>query len=152
MTPRGFAALTEELKRLKTVDRLKNIEDIKDARSHGDLSENAEYHAALERKSHLDARIRFVEDRIARAQVIDPKEQSSERIVFGATVEVCDCDTDDEVTFTIVGDDESDVKKGLISYSSPVGRALMGKEQGDEVIVQIPKGKRTFEILGVRYE
>jgi len=152
ITPQGFEALEVEIKRLKSVDRPQNIQDIEEARAHGDLSENAEYHAALDQKSHIDARMRFVEDRIARAQVIDPASQSGDRIMFGATVEVCDCETDEKLTYKIVGDDESDVKQGLISYRSPVGRALIGKEEGDEVTVKIPKGERVLEILDVRYE
>jgi transcription elongation factor GreA len=152
MTPKGFTSLKEELKRLNSVDRPENITAIEEARAHGDLSENAEYHAAIEQKAHLDARIRFVEDRIARAQVIDPSSQNGEKVLFGATVVLCDVDTDDEVTYTIVGDDESNVKEGLISYSSPVGHALIGKEELDEVTVKIPKGTRTFEVRQVRFQ
>ncbi len=152
MTPKGFEALKEELKRLKAVDRPENITAIEEALAHGDLSENAEYHAAMEQKAHIDARIRFVDDRVARAQVIDPATQNGDKVLFGATVVLCDVETDDEVTYTIVGDDESDVKGGLISYSSPVGRALIGKEELDEVIVKIPKGTRTFEVRQVRYQ
>jgi transcription elongation factor GreA len=152
MTPSGFETLKNELKRLKSVDRPENIQDIEEALAHGDLSENAEYHAAMERKSHIDARIRFVDDRIARAQVIDPKSQSGDKILFGATVVLCDAETDGEVTYTLVGDDESDVKNGLLSYSSPVGRALIGKEATDEVTVKIPKGTRVYEVLEIRYE
>ncbi len=152
MTPKGFETLQTELKRLKSVDRPENIQDIEEALAHGDLSENAEYHAAMERKSHIDARIRFVDDRIARAQVIDPKSQVGDKILFGATVVLCDTETDGEVTYTLVGDDESDVKNGLLSYSSPVGRALIGKEETDEVTVKIPKGTRVYEVLKVRYE
>lgn len=152
MTPTGFATLKDELKRLKSVDRPDNIQDIEEALAHGDLSENAEYHAAMERKSHIDARIRFVDDRIARAQVIDPKSQVGDKILFGATVVLCDVETDAEVTYTLVGDDESDIKSGLLSYSSPVGRALIGKEETDEVTVKIPKGTRVYEVIGIRYE
>ena len=152
MTPKGFGMLKDELKRLKSVDRPENIQDIEEALAHGDLSETAEYHAAMDKKAHIDARIRFVDDRIARAQVIDPKSQTGDKVLFGATVVLCDNDSDEKVTYTLVGDDESDVKNGLLSYSSPVGRALIGKEETDEVTVKIPKGTRVYEVLEVRFE
>jgi len=152
MTPKGFGMLKDELKRLKSVDRPENIQDIEEALAHGDLSENAEYNAAMDKKAHIDARIRFVDDRIARAQVIDPKSQTGDKVLFGATVVLCDNDSDEKVTYTLVGDDESDVKNGLLSYSSPVGRALIGKEETDEVTVKIPKGTRVYEVLEVRFE
>ncbi len=152
MTPAGHAKLKEELDKLKHIDRIQNIRDIEEARAHGDLSENAEYHAAKDRQGHIDARIRLVEDRLARAQVIDPKEQECDQIRFGAIVELLDTDSDEKVVYRIVGEDESDVKQGWISVSSPVARALLGKSKGDLVTVKIPKGTREFEVLKILYQ
>jgi len=152
MTPRGFESLKEELNQLKTVDRPANIRDIELALEHGDLSENAEYHAAKEKQGHLAGRIDYVEDRIARAQVVDAKLGDPDRVRFGVTVLLSDTESGDEVTYTIVGEDEADASNGLLSVTSPVARALMGKEVDEEVTVRVPKGSRTFEVLEVRVD
>src|ERR671932_587397 len=151
MTNRGYQFLVEELKRLKTVERPKNVREIEEARGHGDLSENAEFHAAKERQSLLDVQIREIEDKLARAQVIDVAKLSGDKVVFGATVALIDSDTGDKVVYQIVGDHEAEPKNGKISISSPVARALIGKNEGDEVQVRTPTGVRTFEILSVSY-
>ena len=151
MTTRGYQALVEELKRLKSVERPKNVREIEEARGHGDLSENAEFHAAKERQSLLDVQIREIEDKLARAQVIDVSKLSGDRVVFGATVSLVDGDTGDKVIYQIVGDHEAEPKNGKISISSPVARALIGKSEGDEVQVRTPTGVRSFEILSVEY-
>ena len=151
MTTRGYQVLMDELKRLKSVERPKNVREIEEARGHGDLSENAEFHAAKERQSLLDIQIREIEDRLARAQVIDISTLSGDRVVFGATVALTDGDTGDKVVYQIVGDHEAEPKNGKISISSPVARALIGKSEGDEVQVQTPTGVRSFEILSVEY-
>ena len=152
MTPRGHAMLQEEFKRLKNVDRPQIVKEIEEARSHGDISENAEYHAAKERQGHLEGRIRLLEDKLARAQIIDGTGQSTDRVSFGATVVLENTNSGEQVTYTIVGEDEADLKSGLISVTSPVARALMAKEQGAEVKVQAPKGIREFEILEIRLD
>ena len=151
MTSRGYQFLMEELKRLKSVERPKNMREIEEARGHGDLSENAEFHAAKERQSLLDVQIREIEDKLARAQVIDVSQLSGERVVFGATVSLADGDTGENVVYQIVGDHEAEPKNGKISISSPVARALIGKSEGDEVEVRTPTGVRSFEILSVNY-
>jgi len=151
MTTRGYQVLVEELKRLKSVERPKNVREIEEARGHGDLSENAEFHAAKERQSLLDVQIRDIEDKVARAQVIDVSKLSGDRVVFGATVSLVDGDTGDKVIYQIVGDHEAEPKNGKISISSPVARALIGKNEGDEVQVRTPTGVRSFEILTVEY-
>ena len=151
MTPSGYEKLKEELHRLVTVERRQNSKDIEVARAHGDISENAEFHAAKERQGHLEARIAQVEDLLARAQVIDPSGQSSDRVRFGATVLLSDSETAEEVSYTIVGEEESDVGQGRISVTSPVARALIGKAVDDEVVVKVPKGTRTFEVLEIRF-
>ena len=150
MTPRGHAMLQEEFRRLKNVDRPEIVKEIEDARSHGDISENAEYHAAKERQGLLEERIRLLEDKLARAQIIDGTGQSADRVSFGATVVLENGESGEEVTYTIVGEDEADLKSGLISVTSPVARALMGKEAGSAVQVRAPKGVREFEILEIR--
>ena len=152
MTPRGYEALKAELKKLKSVDRPANVKDIEEAIAHGDLSENAEYHAAKEKQSHIAGRMALVDDRIARAQVIDNVGQDLGNVRFGATVRLSDIETDDEVTYTIVGEDEADAKQGRISVTSPVARAFMGREVGDEITVKVPKGTREFELLEIRYD
>jgi transcription elongation factor GreA len=151
MSPRGHALLERECKRLKSVERPRIVKEIEEARSHGDISENAEYHAAKERQGHIEARLRSVEDKLARAQVIDGSGQSTDRVSFGATVLISDADSGDEVTYTIVGEDEADAKAGLISVTSPIARAIMGKEVDASVVVQVPKGTRTLEILEIRF-
>jgi transcription elongation factor GreA len=152
MTPRGYSLLEEELRRLRAEDRPRIVREIEVARAHGDISENAEYHAAKERQGQIEARLRQLEDRLARAQVIDPREQSGERVVFGATVVLIDVESEERTTYTIVGEDEADVNQGMISVTSPVARAIMGREEGASVQVRVPKGMRALEILEVRFE
>jgi len=147
MTEQGYRSLVEELQRLKSVERPKNVKDIEEARAHGDLSENAEFHAAKDRQSLLDVQIREIEDKVARAQVIDVSKLSGEKIVFGATVKLVDGDTDETVVYKIVGDHEAEPKDGRISVSSPVAQSLIGRRVGDEVEVRTPAGVRTFEVL-----
>jgi transcription elongation factor GreA len=151
MTFRGAELLRAELQQLKSVERPKISQWIAEARSHGDLSENAEYDAARERQGMIEARIRDIEAKLANAQVVDPKLLHAEgRCVFGATVDV---ETDgDRATWQIVGEDEADIKAGRISYNSPIGRALIGKEAGEIVEVQTPGGLKRYEIIDVRYE
>jgi transcription elongation factor GreA len=152
MTPRGYEALKQELQRLKSVERPANIKDIEEAIAHGDLSENAEYHAAKEKQAHIAGKMAMLDDRIARAQVIDTAGQSPDKVSFGATVKLADIESDDEVTYTLLGEDEADAKQGRISITSPVAQALMGKEIGDEVSVKVPKGVREFEVLEIRFD
>jgi len=147
MTQKGYQRLMEELKRLKSVERPRLVQEIEEARGHGDLSENAEFHAAKERQSLLDVQIREIEDRLARAQVIEVSKLSGDKVVFGATVSLADGATGEKVVYKIVGDHEAEPKNGKISISSPVARALIGRCEGDEVEVRTPTGIRTFEIL-----
>ena len=151
MTEEGHKALDAELKRLKTVERPSIIAAIAEARSHGDLSENAEYHAAKERQSFIEGRIAELDDKMARAQVIDVRQLSGANVKFGATVKVVDEDTDKEDIYKIVGEDEADVKSGKISIGSPIARAMIGKESGDVVEVMTPAGVRSLEILSVAW-
>ena len=151
MTAEGYNALDEELKRLKTKERPEVIAAIAEARSHGDLSENAEYHAAKERQGWIEGRIAEIEDKIARAQVIDVSRLSGDQVKFGATVSVVDEDTEEEARYQIVGEHEADVKDGRISLSSPIARALIGKSKGDTVEVAAPGGARSYEILKVEF-
>ncbi|MDF2095499.1 transcription elongation factor GreA [Aquibaculum arenosum] len=151
MTAEGFARLEEELRHLKTVARPEVIKAIAEAREHGDLSENAEYHAARERQSFIEGRVAELEDRISRAQVIDPTKLSGDTVKFGATVRVVDEDTDQETQYQIVGETEADVKAGRIAVTSPIARALIGKAVGDSVEVTTPKGTKAYEILNVQY-
>ena len=152
LTVAGAEMLRSELHRLKTVDRPNVISAIAEARSHGDLSENAEYDAAKERQGFIEGRIKDVEGKLANAQVIDPKALDADgRCVFGSTVDLEDLDTGEKLTYQIVGDDEADLKRGKISVSSPVARALIGKYAGDVAEVQAPGGLREYEILDVRY-
>jgi transcription elongation factor GreA len=151
MTAEGYQALDEELKRLKTIERPSVIAAIAEARSHGDLSENAEYHAAKERQGWIEGRIAEIEDKIARAQVIDVSRLSGSQVKFGATVSVVDEDTEEEARYQIVGDHEADVKAGRISLSSPLSRAMIGKEVGDVVEVNTPGGVKAYEILKVEW-
>ncbi len=152
MTPKGFALLKEELNQLKTVERPANIRDIELALEHGDLSENAEYHAAKEKQGYLAGRIDYVEDKVARAHVIDTSSGELDRVRFGMTVLLSDSESGEETSYTIVGEDESDASKGLLSITSPVARALMGKEVNDEITVRVPKGTRVFEVLEIRID
>ncbi len=146
MTPRGHEMLQEELKRLKGLDRPAVVEEIRLAREHGDLSENAEYDAAKDKQGMIEARIRTVEDRLARAEVVDSSDQPLDRVRFGTTVVLEDLEAGDEVTYTIVGEDEADVSNGLLSVTSPVARALIGKEVDDQIAVRVPAGTREYEI------
>jgi len=150
MTPAGAAKLREELARLKE-ERPKISRDIGVAREHGDLSENAEYHAAKERQGLVEARIKDIEDKLARAEVIDPSKLSGDRVRFGATVTVTNIDTNETQAFRIVGADEADVDSGTISVSAPLARALIGKSIGDEVVVNLPGGTRRYEIGGIEF-
>jgi transcription elongation factor GreA len=153
ITLRGAELLRAELHRLKTVDRPSVIAAIAEARSHGDLSENAEYDAAKERQGFIEGRIAEVEGKLSNAQIIDPASLDADgRVVFGATVDLEDAESGQSVTYQIVGDDEADLKQGKISLNSPVARGLIGKYAGDVVEVQTPGGAREFELLDVRYE
>ncbi|TCD10973.1 transcription elongation factor GreA [Oricola cellulosilytica] len=151
MTANGYAQLKEELRWRQQEERPRIIEAISEARSHGDLSENAEYHAAKEAQSHNEGRIGELEDLISRAEVIDISKLSGTNVKFGATVTLADEDTDQEKIYQIVGDQEADVKAGRISISSPIARALIGKEEGDSIEVQAPGGAHGYEIVSVKY-
>lgn len=152
LTVKGAELLRAELHRLKTVERPEVIAAIAEARSHGDLSENAEYDAAKERQGFVEGRINEVEGKLSNAQIIDPAALDADgRCVFGATIDLEDLDNESEVTYQIVGEDEADIKQGKISVSSPIARALIGKYAGDVVEVQAPGGVREFEIIDVRY-
>lgn len=150
MTPTGAQKLRDELARLKE-ERPKISREIGIARDHGDLSENAEYHAAKERQGLCEARIKDIEDKLARAEVIDPTKLSGDRVRFGATVTLTNLDTDEETTYQIVGADEADINQGLISISAPLARALIGKSIGDEVVVNLPAGTRRYEIGSIEF-
>jgi len=153
LTRRGAEKLREELNRLKSVERHAAIQAIAEARSHGDISENAEYEAAKDKQGFIEGRIAEVESKLAAAQIIDPAAlDAGGRVVFGSTVDLEDEDSDAKVTYQIVGDDEADLRQGLISISSPIARALIGKVVGDVAEVQAPAGLRSYEITGVRYE
>ena len=151
MTPEGYQALQQELKRLKSEERPAIVREIETARAHGDLSENAEYHAAKEKQGMIEARVALVEDKLARAQVIDTVDQDDGRVRFGATVTLEDTNSGDRTTYTIVGEDEADAKLGKISVTSPVARAVMGQAEDSTVVVRVPKGTREFDIVEVRY-
>ncbi len=151
MTLGGFRAIEEEIKRLKTVERPEVVRAIAEARSHGDLSENAEYHAAKERQSFIEGRLAELEDKLSRAEVIDPTKLSGNQIKFGAIVELADEDTDEESTYQIVGEHESDIKNGLLSISAPLARALIGKTVGDSVEVTTPGGTKSYEVIKVHF-
>jgi len=152
MTPRGQKILKDELKRLREVERPKNVQDIEEARAHGDLRENAEYHAAKERQSFIEGRSREIESILAQADVIDPSRLSGSRVVFGATVRLTDTDTAEDVTYSIVGDHEADIKASRIAISAPLARVLIGKEEGDTVTMKTGKGSREYQIAEVRFE
>ncbi|KTD33772.1 transcription elongation factor GreA [Legionella israelensis] len=152
MTVKGAEALKEELKRLKSVERPRIIEAIATARAHGDLKENAEYHAAREEQSFNEGRIQELEEKLANAQIVDVSKLSNEgKVVFGSTVKICHVSTDSELIYQIVGEDEADIKVNKISYSSPIGRALIGKEIDDTVTVNTPGGMVEYEIIEVKY-
>jgi len=152
MTRAGYEKLKDELRRMKTRERPAIVKEIETARAHGDLSENAEYHAAKERQGHIEGRISQIEDRLARAQVIDTDGLTPDAVRFGATVVLVDVDTDEEVAYTLVGEDEADATRGLISVTSPVARALLGRAVDDEVQVRVPKGTRQLEIREIRFD
>ena len=149
MTRAGAEAIKRELKRLKSVERPRNVHEIAVARDHGDLRENAEYHAAKERQSHIEGRIQMLEDRLARAEIIDVTRLSGDRVVFGATVKLEDTDSGAKAQYTIVGETEADLKRGRISVTSPIARGLVGREVGDTVKIRTPGGEREWEILEV---
>lgn len=152
MTPQGHKALHERLKFLKQVERPKIVSAIEEARGHGDLAENAEYDYAKERQLQISQQIKDLEHKLSMAQVIDPKKIDSDKVVFGATVVLSDIDNDEHITYCIVGSDESDINAGRISIESPIARALIGREEGDEVRVKTPKGLRTFEVVSIWYK
>jgi transcription elongation factor GreA len=157
LTARGADKLRSELERLKRVERPRIIEAIAEARSHGDLKENAEYHAAREQQGFVEGRIKDIESKLSRAHIVDVTDEHTRarangKVVFGATVDVLEADNNEEHTFQIVGDDEADLKQGLISVSSPIARALIGKVVDDVALVETPSGKRELEILDIRYE
>lgn len=152
MTAQGFAALESEIKHLKTIERPAVIRSISEARAHGDLSENAEYHSAKERQSFIEGRVLELEDKLSRAQVIDVSKLSGKVVKFGATVTVIDEDTDQKAKYQIVGDLEADFAKGRISISSPLARALIGKTNGDTAEVNTPSGGRSYEITKVEFK
>ena len=153
LTVRGAEKLREELNELKTIARPRVIAAIAEAREHGDLKENAEYHAAREQQSFIEGRIKDIEAKLSNAQIIDVKTLNANgKVVFGATVDVLDLDRDEEITYQIVGEDEADVKHGLISVTSPLARSMIGKEEGEVAVLDAPGGQRELEILEVRYE
>ncbi len=151
MTADGYTRLQEELKHLKTVERPTVIRAIAEAREHGDLSENAEYHAARERQSFIEGRVLELEDRISRADVIDVTALSGDSVKFGATVKLADEDTDEEATYQIVGQDESDIKAGRLSVTAPLARGLIGKSVGDVVEVTTPNGSKSYEVMDIQF-
>ena len=149
MSKTGHGRLTEELERLHKVDRPENIKAIEVARGHGDLKENAEYHAAKERQGFIEGRIMELKDKLSRAEIIDCSKVSCERVVFGTVVSVVDLDTDEELTYQLLGPEEADMKNNCISVLSPLGGAMLGKEVGDDVTVKTPGGVRQFEVIGI---
>ncbi len=151
MTKAGAEAIKRELKRLKTVERPKNVQEISTARDHGDLRENAEYHAAKEKQSHIEGRIQMLEDRLARAEIIEVSKLSGERVMFGATVKLEDAESGQKAQYTIAGETEADLKKGRISITSPIACGLIGREVGDTVKIRTPGGEREYEVLEVLF-
>lgn len=152
MTVRGHELMEEELKRLKYTDRPSVVQAIAEARAHGDLKENAEYHAAKEQQGFIEARIKDLEGKLSHKQIIDVTAVDAKgKIIFGSTVELIDEDTGDEIEYQIVGEDEADIKTGRISYTSPIARALIGKNEGDVVSFQAPGGEKIFEVIEVKY-
>jgi len=152
ITPEGFKNMEAELKNLKTVQRPNVIEAIAEAREHGDLSENAEYHAAREQQSFIEGRIKELESSVSRAQVIDPATLDGDTVKFSATVKIVDEDTDEESTYRIVSEYEADINKGLLSLGAPLARALIGKSVGESVEVRTPRGEKTYEILSIEFK
>lgn len=152
ITVAGAEKLKEELKRLKSTDRPRVIEAIAEARAHGDLKENAEYHAAREQQSFIEGRIKEIEGKLSNAEIIDVTAvNAGGKVIFGSTVELLNVDTDEEITYKIVGEDEADIKNGMLNFSSPIARGLIGKMEDDEVVINTPGGDKTFEILKVKY-
>jgi len=151
MTPAGQKKLRDELKRLREIERPKNVLDIETARAHGDISENAEYSAAKERQAFIEGRMREIEGTIALSEVIDPGKLSGTRVVFGATVRLTDTESGDETVYSIVGDHEGDIKEGRIAISAPLARALIGREQGDTVTLRTGKGSREYQIQEIKF-
>jgi transcription elongation factor GreA len=152
MTPRGLRQLREELKHLREVERPKNVRDIEEARAHGDLRENAEFSAAKERQAFIEGRSREVDSMIALSDVIDPAKLSGTRVVFGATVRLADTETGEEITYTVVGDHEADIKQNRLAISAPLTRAMIGREEGDTIVLRSLKGSREYQIVEVRFE
>jgi transcription elongation factor GreA len=152
MTPAGQAKLRAELRHIKEVDRPENVREIETALGHGDLRENAEYHAAKDRQAALEGRLRYLEHHLGNAQVIDPATVTNDKVGFGATVEILDVETDEKQTWILVGEDEADADRGRVSIRSPIARALLGKRVGDDAKLKLPKGDREFEVLGVTYK
>jgi transcription elongation factor GreA len=152
ITPEGYSKLRDELNHLRSVERPKVIQMIATAREHGDLSENAEYHAARDKQSFIEGRVKDLENKLALAEVIDPTKLSGSRVAFGATVKLSNTQTDEEVSYRIMGADEADLEKGSISVTSPLARSLIGKEVGDEVKVRMPGGERVYEVLEVTFK
>ncbi|MEM6513676.1 MAG: transcription elongation factor GreA [Pseudomonadota bacterium] len=153
VTVRGHEMMTEELKRLKSVDRPAVIQAIAEAREHGDLKENAEYHAAREQQGFIEGRIKELEGKLSNVQVIDVTEmKATGKVIFGSTVELLDVENDSEIVYKIVGEDEADLKAGMISFTSPIARALIGKSEEDAITFKAPGGEKEYEIIGVRYE
>ncbi|MBE0426509.1 MAG: transcription elongation factor GreA [Nitrospirae bacterium] len=152
ITPQGYQKLQEKLERLLKIDRPRNIKEISEARAHGDLSENAEYHAAKERQSFLEGKIQELKTKLALADVINPANISQDKVAFGAKVKVLDLDTDEEKTFMLVGPEEADVKSGRISIISPVGKALLNKQAGDVVNIKVPAKTLEYEIIEISFE
>ncbi len=152
MTPRGLRRLRDELKHLREVERPKNVRDIEEARAHGDLRENAEFSAAKERQAFIEGRSREVDSMIALSDVIDPGKLSGTRVVFGATVRLADTETAEETTYTIVGDHEADIKQNRLAISAPLSRAMIGRDEGDTVLLRSLKGTREYQIVEVRFE
>ncbi|MBC8207923.1 MAG: transcription elongation factor GreA [Desulfobulbaceae bacterium] len=150
MSVRGHQNLRDELTRLERVERMEVVKAIEVAREHGDLKENAEYHAAKDRQGHIEGRIMELKDKLGRAEVIDCTEVSCVRAVFGTVVDLLDLDTDEEVTYQLLGPEEANVKQGSISVLSPIGQSILSKEEGDEVMVKTPGGSREFEIISIR--
>lgn len=153
MTVRGAELLREELKKLKTSDRPRIIQAIAEARAHGDLKENAEYHAAKEQQGFIEGRIKDIEGKLSNIQVIDVTAVDAKgKVIFGSTIQLLEVQSDQEITYKIVGEDEADINAGMISYTSPIARALIGKDEGDEISFSSPGGERNYEIIEVRYE